>query len=66
MLGKPAFGGVRAGKEHEWVLFLQDPSVAVWVGAEGQQADQGRGTAVVQVGDGGGPDQVGGREGTGV
>ncbi|XP_057385281.1 phosphatidylinositol 3,4,5-trisphosphate-dependent Rac exchanger 1 protein isoform X4 [Balaenoptera acutorostrata] len=50
------------GTERDYVgtlRFLQsDPSVAVWVGAEGQQADQGRGTAVVQVGDGGGPDQA--------
>lgn len=35
-------------------------------GQEGQQADQGGGTAIVQVGDDGGPDPGRGREETGV
>lgn len=35
-------------------------------GQEGQQADQGGGTAIVQVGDDGGPDPGRGREETGI
>lgn len=51
---KPAIGGSREGEEHEWVLFLRDPSVVCGLGQEAQQADQG--------GDAGGPDQGGDRE----
>lgn len=32
MCGKPAIGGLREREEHEWVLFLRDPSVVRGLG----------------------------------
>lgn len=48
------------------LCFYRIPQLLCGLEQERQQADQGRGSAVVQVGDGGGPDQGGGRQGTGV
>lgn len=41
-LGALAIGELKAGEEQEWILFLSDPSVAVWIGAGGAAGRPGR------------------------
>lgn len=41
-LGALAIGELKAGEEQEWILFLSDPSVAVWIGAGGAAGTPGR------------------------